>query len=68
MFIIKLKMFLLKFKYPKAGFYTRLVLANYFSMSEIDEWVRSEVADIEPMSIHELREKTCEVEVSYWEE
>lgn len=62
------KLALLKLKYPKAGYYTRLVLANGASLSEIDEWTQKSIDEYEKGTfIHVMREDTCEIEVSYWE-
>lgn len=66
----RIKIFLLKLRYPKAGYYTRIVLANNFTIQEIDKWVEEEIYDKDTYvaTIHELREYVCEVETSYWDE
>jgi hypothetical protein len=67
---IKFGMILAKIKYPKAGYYTRLALASGIDMKEINSWVDNCYAwqFATEKEKYDLREATCQIEVSYWEE
>ena len=62
----KLKMVFIKLKYPKEKYHTRVVLANGFSLSEINEWVDDYI--VKDGSIYDKREYVCEEEISNWHE
>lgn len=63
----KFKMFLLKLRYPKAGYYERVCLAAGYPRNLIDDMVEKAIKDgwIEKNDKYG-REEVCYEEVSYW--
>jgi hypothetical protein len=70
---LRIRKIYLWLRYPKAGYYTRMVLEHGISMRYIDGWVEEAIEkgwyyNCEEMTIHEMREDACETEIGYWEE
>lgn len=64
--IWKIKMGLLKVRFPKSGYYERMCLAAGYDRSDIDDWLEEEKKDGIYASDAEMREDLCESEVSCW--
>jgi len=65
--IWKIKVFLMKLRYPSAGYYERMCLVAGYKRSDIDRWVDEEKRIGAYASDVEMREDLCESEVGCWE-